>query len=504
MRARKAFSMSNTIRFASLRTSLFTVLGLSVAACGANVRDSDTDDPQAKNDGGARDGEASSVCEDAEAILTKAGDSTGFFRCPDGSRHRVEAVTLPPPELRAGDCKGTEGSRSCSTDADCTAMPYGRCISGNDYRMPDPDDQVEGTPERCDCRYSCASDADCASGEACIPGGVVSGQSVPFCAPASCKTGDDCASGECGLSVQDDDGCHNRIVKLACRSKADSCRVDAECSGSAEQCIYASERFQCMGPDCAIGRPLLIDGQPRTAAPTSRADWAASDALPDTTGIDLFVRNELANHWLEIAAMEHASIGSFARFSLQLLALGAPPSLLADTQKAALDEIEHARIAYALASAYAGRKLGPGPLDASDAPLATSRREAIRSLIFEACVNETLGAAEALAIADNVRDPALAGVLRRIANDEQRHAELAWRALAWLLESASVDETEVAQNAFAEAIRGAAHDPEVLRSPFPEHGVLDAQALGSLRRQVLAEVIEPCASALLDQSKIAA
>ena len=52
--------------------------------------------------------------------------------------------------------------------------------------------------------------------------------------------------------------------------------------------------------------------------------------------------------------MAGAEIASFARTSLDLLALGAPADLVAETHRAALDEIEHARIAYALASAFSG------------------------------------------------------------------------------------------------------------------------------------------------------
>jgi hypothetical protein len=49
---------------------------------------------------------------------------------------------------------------------------------------------------------------------------------------------------------------------------------------------------------------------------------------------------------------------------LELLALGAPAELVEKAHVAALDEIEHARICFALASAYGGERYGPGPLDA--------------------------------------------------------------------------------------------------------------------------------------------
>jgi hypothetical protein len=63
-----------------------------------------------------------------------------------------------------------------------------------------------------------------------------------------------------------------------------------------------------------------------------------------------------------MALLEHASVASFARFSLQLMAAGAPASLVEAAHRAALDEIEHARLTFRLASRYEGRALGPGPL----------------------------------------------------------------------------------------------------------------------------------------------
>ena len=82
----------------------------------------------------------------------------------------------------------------------------------------------------------------------------------------------------------------------------------------------------------------------------------------------------LAAAWLEIAQLEHASIAAFASLSLRLLAAGAPAELVTASHRAALDEVEHARIAFELASVYGGRRVGPGRFDAATrAPVAGSR-----------------------------------------------------------------------------------------------------------------------------------
>ena len=85
------------------------------------------------------------------------------------------------------------------------------------------------------------------------------------------------------------------------------------------------------------------------------------------------VRGALARLWAESARGEHASVPAFSRLSLSLVALGAPAGLVEAALRAALDEIQHARLAFSLASTYAGEPVGPGPLpELQTAPAVTS------------------------------------------------------------------------------------------------------------------------------------
>ena len=59
----------------------------------------------------------------------------------------------------------------------------------------------------------------------------------------------------------------------------------------------------------------------------------------------------LAEEWIENARSEHASVPAFSRLSLTLMSLGAPARLVEGAHRAALEEIEHARLAFALAGA---------------------------------------------------------------------------------------------------------------------------------------------------------
>ena len=141
-------------------------------------------------------------------------------------------------------------------------------------------------------------------------------------------------------------------------------------------------------------------------------------------------RAAAAAHWTTVARMEHASVASFARFTLDLMTFGAPPELLALAQQAAADEVRHAQLAFAVASGLADdgedeSRLGPGPMRLDDVPLHTDLETFAIALVREGCVGETCGAAEAAEGARGVTDPALRAAMETIAADEQRHAVLA-------------------------------------------------------------------------------
>ena len=440
------------------------------------------------------------LCEGAVPILQPdSGAPTGFVQCADGFVHRVEAVECTSPQAPdTPTC--AEFPNVCGTAADCVDGPYASCN----------DDALAG----CLCNYGCASDADCDDGFICACAGVVSDRAE--CIPAGCTTDASCGEGLCGLSQYE--GCCDTVSQLACADPLEDCHVDADCEvdlcdpnwpdgGSVmHQCSYDGTGWACGAPgwcNCDCGRPFFVAGEARTAPLAARSDWALPAQLvqPD----DARLRASLADYWAEVGRFEHASIASFARFALQLLALGAPPALIADTQAALADEIHHARLAFGLASAYADAPIGPGPLAVSACLAdgqASEPRAILEGLIVEACVGETLAAIEAEEAASRARDPELARVLARIAADELRHAQLGWRALAWMLEQAeAAGDREVrgfALRTLAEAIAAVGTAaPASGRGPeLREHGVLDDALRAAVRRAGCEAVLLPCAAAL--------
>jgi hypothetical protein len=433
------------------------------------------------------------LCDGATLLLQVDGTVSGFAECPDKTIHRY-AQHACNPQVNAPACTGMEDVVECTSHADCNAQADGFCGSLNPIGWGGP-------YSYCGCVYPCTTDNDCLSNEVCVCDGVVQEPGVPafsgyaFCAPAACQTGDDCASNECGLSAYHD-GC-GMNTQLGCRSEGDVCRVHEDCydQGASICGLGSPNQWDCFIPGCVIGRPLLVAGEARTASCEIRDDWSTELAL-DIDDLAPKTCAALSEHWQRVAALEHASVASFARFTMQLLALGAPPELLHQAQDAAKDEIEHARICYAIASIYAGRDMGPGPLNLDNVPIATDLRTAMLELIAEACVSETIGVAEAYELAQSVSDPVLRRVHRRIAADEQRHAELAWRSLAWMLERAGDRLRRDARLAFDAAARSI-RDPDDPNVVAPEHGLPSGASIGALRRQALRDVVLPCADELL-------
>ncbi len=202
----------------------------------------------------------------------------------------------------------------------------------------------------------------------------------------------------------------------------------------------------------ASGRPLVHQGRAVIATRAEHAAWI-DDLSPEVNSIDVQTRAALAQAWLDDALAEHASIASFTRVSMQLLSVGAPPELLEGAHRAAQDEVRHARVCFTLASMYGARWEAPGDLAPDAIRHSTCDRAALaREAILEGCLGEGVAAAVARASAETAEDPVVKGVLEGIASDESHHCELAWKILAWCLETGG----EAAADAASDALRALA------------------------------------------------
>jgi hypothetical protein len=221
------------------------------------------------------------------------------------------------------------------------------------------------------------------------------------------------------------------------------------------------------------GRLLRIDGEARIAETRTTDAWLAAIADVDVPRADA-ERAALAARWERDAALEHASIAAFAKIAVALMALGAPPELVEGAHASALDEIAHARIAYALASRFAGEPRGPSALDVGALGTATLADVAVETLV-DGCFGELLAAIAMREEARTTTDATLATLLTHIADDEERHAELAWKTLAWAVHTGGAELHARVDAALA--------------------SITPSDALSAM---TLRDVVVPCVRALLD------
>jgi hypothetical protein len=135
----------------------------------------------------------------------------------------------------------------------------------------------------------------------------------------------------------------------------------------------------------------------------------------------------IGRHVAEAAFLEAASVDAFEILAGELAFHGAPATLVRRAQRAARDEVRHARAMRGLARRFA-------------APVETARvrRRAPRSLeqiaienAIEGCVRETYGALMAAWQGEMAEDRPTRRAMRAIADDEMRHAGLAWSVARW-------------------------------------------------------------------------
>ena len=288
-----------------------------------------------------------------------------------------------------------------------------------------------------------------------------------------------------------------------CLSGWDPCQIDSAPQSAGGECCYQTQAVLCT----AGGRPYLVGGRALVAAPRWGAEargWVEGER-PDLDGLTHGERASLAEAWTADGLLEHASVASFSRVSLVLLAAGAPADLVARAHEAALDEVRHARLCFALASAYAGEAIAPGPFPcAGDVHIGKSLAAIAVSTLEEGCIGETVAAVLASEQLDRATDPAVRAALAQIAADEARHAELAWSTLAWAVDAGGRE----VRVAVEQALRGVLADARSAAPPRCEadpgrralmeaHGRVDAATAAWVVAAAMAEIVAPAARTLL-------
>lgn len=187
----------------------------------------------------------------------------------------------------------------------------------------------------------------------------------------------------------------------------------------------------------AWGRPLRVRGRQVHAVLEPGSGWASGDQ-PTVDDLDPTTAQALEALWLHDAQKEHASVPAFARLTWLLTAAGAPADLLAWSQRAGLEEIDHAQRCFALATGYGSGPRQPMPMPellAANAFAGSPRAVVTLAVesVTDGCLLEDFNADVAAACATVCTIAAPRAVLEQIAREERSHAAFSWTVLRWTL-----------------------------------------------------------------------
>jgi hypothetical protein len=212
-----------------------------------------------------------------------------------------------------------------------------------------------------------------------------------------------------------------------------------KCALLVSQCGYLCSHIPTQNRTCAVAECLAVDA---SSVPTSGPVTldCATGAFGCGPGVGRRPRglavsaparavDAVGATLAEMAHLEAASVHAFRRLASELAALRAPRALVRQAERAARDEVRHARTTAGLA-----RKRGAKP-----APVVIERGAKKPSLLdfaiengVEGCVRESFGALVATRQASRARDPEIAQAMKTIAKDETRHAALSWAIARWV------------------------------------------------------------------------
>lgn len=145
--------------------------------------------------------------------------------------------------------------------------------------------------------------------------------------------------------------------------------------------------------------------------------------------------------------------------------------------------------------------MGPAPFAIGAVDVCSDLAAVAASAVIEGCVGETLAAVQAAEQLAAATDPAVRSALEEIVRDETRHAELAWRFVAWAVEAGGEPVRRSVAAAFVKA-----NDERPRPSPGPRapelvrqlaaHGRIGEASLSAALDATFEETILPNAAQL--------
>ena len=206
--------------------------------------------------------------------------------------------------------------------------------------------------------------------------------------------------------------------------------------------------FMMWSQDCwAEGRPYNLEDESNLIANVEYIDCDDYIHYDDdqwkeimSGGISREADLEMASQWIEQGLQEHASIGTFAKFTIELMSIGAPLWMIELANTAGADEIRHAQISFDIANAYLDGNHGsygaqcaiPGEFPQHQVHVDGDWNRIAVDTAIGGCIGETVSAFKML---QRSNGSIFDGIVKQIAMDEVRHAALAWTVVDWMIEN---------------------------------------------------------------------
>jgi hypothetical protein len=451
-------------------------LGLTALACGRP--------PASGDDSGTTPGESAAVSTAAEDGVDSLSTTRGSSATEEGDE--VGVTTDPGSESSPSTSTGSSGSQQTQCFP-AFFIPEGTPEPPGGWPLPDGYGG-DGTPNPGElfidpiCTMAVGDGDGDSAGDGDTDGGIETGSE------AGTETGTETGG------IEGEFTCNCLILEYGGWQTV----LDVSTELVGEECCFT---WELSGGGGLEGRPFLVDGQAATAARRLRSDWSGRDAKTSlsehASSLSADARSILGAHWVAAAAMEHASVAAFARHVLQLMALGAPEPLIASAQAAIIDEHRHARDCFGIASTYLDRPVGPDSFPEAGRPFDVDLESVLREVIAEGCIGETIAALRAQHASARCEQTYLSDRLARIADDELRHAMLAWEFVRWALDQ----DPKMAQGVLRQALglleSGIGPVVEGPECGYPQHGCLARRDRERMAEEGRTEVIVPLIRGLL-------
>ena len=267
------------------------------------------------------------------------------------------------------------------------------------------------------------------------------------------------------------------------------------------------QRKACDGLCAPSGLRCLEVASALAARPTTNYPLTMCNVTPepDLSELDAELRGLLASEWTRLAVEEHQRLQGRAKWTLYLLAVGAPNQLLRAVSLAAADHASSAQTYSVLADCYSEQGLLQRAVELTAAApqrpiqIVPDLARVAAAIAQEWCIGDTVSLMVTAAAAHAAKDPVIQEALELIVEREKVHSLLSWRVVRWALENGDARVRSALEDVFDDGLAFAMRCSQLSRD-LTCHGFLNKEDAEETSRSVLEHIVIPCSGQLLASS----